>query len=198
MQITAQMVKELRDKTGAGMMDCKKALVETGGDIEAAIKYLREKGIASAAKKSMRETKEGIIASYVHAGNKIGVLLELNCETDFVARTDDFKLLAKDLCMQIAATDPKYISRDDVPREVIEQEKEIYIKQAKESGKPENVIEKIAEGKLNKFFSEVCLLEQPFIKDSEMSVEDLIKLAISKIKENITIGRFVRYQVGVK
>ncbi len=196
MQITAQMVKELRDMTGAGMMDCKKALVETGGDMEEAVKYLREKGIAKAAKKAHRETKEGVIASYIHAGNKIGVLLELNCETDFVARTDEFQQLAKDICMQIAATDPKYISRDDVPEEVLNKEKEIYIKQAKDSGKPDNIAEKIAEGKLNKFYSEVCLLEQPFIKDAEQTIEDLIKGYIAKIGENITVRRFTRYQVG--
>jgi len=195
-QITAQMVKELRDMTGAGMMDCKKALVETGGDMEEAVKYLREKGIAKAAKKAHRETKEGVIASYIHAGNKIGVLLELNCETDFVARTDEFQQLAKDICMQIAATDPKYISRDDVPEEVLNKEKEIYIKQAKDSGKPDNIAEKIAEGKLNKFYSEVCLLEQPFIKDAEQTIEDLIKGYIAKIGENITVRRFTRYQVG--
>ncbi len=196
MQITAQMVKELRDMTGAGMMDCKKALVETGGDMEEAVKYLREKGIAKAAKKAHRETKEGVIASYIHAGNKIGVLLELNCETDFVARTDEFQQLAKDICMQIAATDPKYISRDDVPEEVLNKEKEIYIKQAKDSGKPDNIAEKIAEGKLNKFYSEVCLLEQPFIKEAEQTIEDLIKGYIAKIGENITVRRFTRYQVG--
>ncbi len=196
MQITAQMVKELREMTGAGMMDCKKALVETGGNMEEAVKYLREKGIAKAAKKAERETKEGIITSYIHAGSKIGVLLEINCETDFVARTPDFQQLGKDICMQIAATDPKYISRDDVPDDVVNQEKEIYIKQAKDSGKPDNIAEKIAEGKLNKFFSEICLMEQPFIKDAENTIEDLIKAAIAKIGENITVRRFVRYQLG--
>jgi len=195
-QITAQMVKELREMTGAGMMDCKKALVETGGNMEEAVKYLREKGIAKAAKKAERETKEGIITSYIHAGSKIGVLLEINCETDFVARTPDFQQLGKDICMQIAATDPKYISRDDVPDDVVNQEKEIYIKQAKDSGKPDNIAEKIAEGKLNKFFSEICLMEQPFIKDAENTIEDLIKAAIAKIGENITVRRFVRYQLG--
>lgn len=198
MHITATMVKELRDMTGAGMMDCKKALVETGGSIKEAIKYLREKGIAKASKRADKVTQEGIISSYIHTGCKIGVLLELNCETDFVARTDEFIALAKDICMQIAATDPTYISRDDVTEDVIEEEKEIYIKQAKESGKPENIAEKIAEGKLNKFFSEVCLLEQPFIKEAEQSIEGILKSAISKIGENITIGRFVRYQLGVR
>lgn len=198
MQITAQMVKELREMTNAGMMDCKKALVETGGNLDDAVKYLREKGIAKAAKKADRETKEGLIGSYIHQGGKIGVLLELNCETDFVAKTDEFKQLLKDISMQIAATDPKYVSRDTVAEDVIEEEKKIYIEQAKQSGKPLNVSEKMAEGKLNKFFSEVCLLEQPFVRDAEHSVEDIIKLAIAKIGENITVGRFVRFQVGVK
>ncbi len=196
MQITAKMVKELRDMTSAGMMDCKKALVETGGKIEEAIKYLREKGIAKASKRADRETKEGIISSYIHAGGKIGVLLEMNCETDFVAKTDEFTNLTKDICMQVAATDPTYVSRDNVPEDVIKEEKKIYIKQAKESGKPDNIAEKIAEGKLNKFFSEVCLLEQPFIKDAEQTIEEIIKIAISKIGENITAGRFIRYQLG--
>ncbi len=198
MQITAKMVKELRDMTHAGMMDCKKALVETGGNIEEAIKYLREKGIAKASKRADRATKEGIITSYIHAGGKLGVLLELNCETDFVAKTDEFQALAKDICMQIAATDPTYISRDNVPEEVIKEEKKIYIKQAKSSGKPEKIAEKVAEGKLNKFFSEVCLLEQPFIKDAEQTIEGIIKMAIAKIGENITAGRFIRYQLGVR
>lgn len=182
--------------TNAGMMDCKKSLVETNGNIEEAIKYLRKKGIAKAAKKAARTTKEGIIASYIHAGDKLGVLLELNCETDFVAKTDEFQNLAKDICMQITATDPRYISRDDVPEKVIEEEKNIYTEQAKQSGKPKDIAEKIAEGKLNKFFSEVCLQEQPFIKEAEQSVEDIIKLVISKIGENITIGRFIRFQLG--
>lgn len=198
MEITASMVKKLRDQTGAGMMECKKALIETGGDFEKALIYLREHGIAKADLKRERETKEGIIASYIHAGNKIGVLLELNCETDFVARTDEFKQLAKDICMQIAASNPTYISRDDVPKEIIESEKEIYRKQAKQEGKPDSMLDKIAEGRLNKFFSEVCLLEQPFIKDPDRSIEDVIKLAISKFGENITISRFVRFEVGVK
>lgn len=198
MQITADMVKELRELTNAGMMDCKKALLETGGNMDEAIKYLREKGIAKAAKKADRETKEGLIGSYIHQGGKIGVLLELNCETDFVAKTDDFKNLLKELSMQIAATDPKYISRDNVPEEVIQEEKKIYMEQARQTGKPDNVCEKVAEGKLNKFFSEVCLLEQPGIKDAEHSVDDMIKLVISKLGENITISRFVRYQVGVR
>lgn len=196
MQITAEMVKKLRNMTNAGMMDCKKSLVETNGNIEEAIKYLRKKGIAKAAKKAARTTKEGIIASYIHAGDKLGVLLELNCETDFVAKTDEFQNLAKDICMQITATDPRYISRDDVPEKVIEEEKNIYTEQAKQSGKPKDIAEKIAEGKLNKFFSEVCLQEQPFIKEAEQSVEDIIKLVISKIGENITIGRFIRFQLG--
>jgi len=198
MEITASMVKHLRDQTGAGMMECKKALIETGGDFEKALVYLREHGIIKAASKSERVTREGIVASYIHTGNKIGVLLELNCETDFVARTDEFKQLAKDICMQIAAANPLYISRDDVPKEVIESELQIYKKQALQEGKPEKMVDKIAEGRLNKFFSEVCLLEQPFIKDSNSSVEDIIKLAISKFGENIKISRFVRFEVGTK
>jgi len=198
MEITASMVKELREKTGAGMMECKKALVEAGGDMEEAIKYLREKGIAKASLKADRVTKEGIISSYIHAGNKIGVLLELNCETDFVARTDEFQNLAKDICMQIAASNPRYVSRDSVPEDVIASEKEIYIAQAKQEGKPDKMLDKIAEGKLNRFFGEVCLLEQPFIKDTDKSIDDIIKMAISKIGENITIGRFIRFEVGVK
>ncbi len=198
MEITASMVKELREKTGAGMMECKKALVEAGGDMEEAIKYLREKGIAKASLKADRVTKEGIISSYIHAGNKIGVLLELNCETDFVARTDEFQNLAKDICMQIAASNPRYVSRDGVPEDVIASEKEIYIAQAKQEGKPDKMLDKIAEGKLNRFFGEVCLLEQPFIKDTDKSIDDIIKMAISKIGENITIGRFIRFEVGVK
>lgn len=198
MQITAQMVKDLREKTSAGMMDCKKALVETGGNMEEAVKYLRQKGIINAAKKADRATREGMIASYIHMGGKIGVLLELNCETDFVAKTDIFGQLAKDLCMQVAATDPRYISRDNAPEDVVRAEKQIFLEQAKQTGKPEAALEKIAEGKLNKFFNEVCLLEQPFIRDAEHSVEDIIKIAISKLGENITVGRFMRYQLGVK
>ncbi|MBN1897415.1 MAG: translation elongation factor Ts [Spirochaetes bacterium] len=198
MDISADMVKELRDSTGAGMMECKKALLETGGDMEAAVKYLRERGIAKATLKSHRETSEGIISSYIHAGNKVGVMIELSCETDFVARTDEFKTLGKDLCMQIAASNPKYISRDNIPEDVLSSEKDIFRKQAKQEGKPDKMLDKIAEGKLGRFFSEVCLMEQPFIKDTDKSIEDVIKLAISKFGENIQVKRFIRFEVGVE
>jgi len=194
MEITAAKVKELRDKTGIGMMKCKEALTECGGDFEKAIEYLRKKGLATAQKKSGRATNEGRIASYIHANNKIGVLLEINCETDFVAKGDDFAQLAKDICMQIAASDPLVISRDDVPQELIEKEKAIYADQVK--GKPENIIEKILEGKLNAYFKQVCLLEQPFIKDTSITVDELIKQTIAKTGENITVARFTRYQLG--
>ncbi len=196
MQISASQVKELREKTGAGIMDCKKALSECKGDMEAAVKYLREKGLAAAQKKAGRTTAEGIVYSYIHAGGKVGVLLELNCETDFVARTEDFRQLAKDLAMHVAAMNPRYVSREEVPQDVIEKEKEIYMNQARESGKPEQVIGKIAEGKLEKFFKEVCLLEQPFVKDTEKTVEKLITEAVAKLGENINVRRFVRFKVG--
>ncbi len=196
MEISASQVKELREKTGAGIMDCKKALSESKGDMEAAIKYLREKGLAAAQKKAGRTTAEGIVYSYIHGGGRIGVLLELNCETDFVARTEDFQQLAKDLAMHIAAMNPRYVSREDVPGEVIEKEKEIYMNQARESGKPEQVIEKIAQGKLEKFFKEVCLLEQPFVKDPDRTVEKLITEAVARLGENINVRRFVRFRVG--
>ncbi|MFH1116453.1 MAG: translation elongation factor Ts [Pseudomonadota bacterium] len=196
MEITAKMVKDLRDKTGLGMMDCKKALVETEGDIEKAIDFLRKKGALKAAKREGRATSEGRIGSYIHLNGKIGVLLELNCESDFVAKTDEFTDLVKDLCMQVAASSPQWVSREDVPEAVVAKEKEIYVVQAKEAGKPEKILDKIAEGKLNKFYSDVCLLEQPFIKDTDKSVEEVIKEVIAKLGENMTVGRFVRFQVG--
>ena len=196
MDISSDLIKELRDKTQAGMLDCKKALAETGCDIEKAIEYLRKKGLASANKKMERKASEGLVSSYIHGNNKIGVLLELKCETDFVARTDDFKELAKDICMQIAASCPLYVNIEEVPQEVIEKEKEIYREQMKESGKPENVVEKIIEGKLSKFFTEVCLMEQEFIKDGSVIIKDLIKSKIAVIGEPIEIGRFTRYQIG--
>ena len=198
MAITAQMVKELRERTGAGMMECKKALQEAGGDMEKAMEILRKKGIAKAEKKASRATKEGIIGSYIHMGGKIGVLVEVNCETDFVARTDEFQNLVKDIAMQIAAMNPKYVSKEDVPEEVIEKEKTIYREQALASGKPEHVVDKIVEGKLNKFFEEVCLLEQDFIKDDSKKVKDVITEVIAKLGENIRVARFVRFQVGVE
>jgi elongation factor Ts len=197
MAISAQMVKDLREKTGLGMMDCKNALVETNGDVEKAIEYLRKKGALKAAKREGRATTEGRVGSYIHMTGKIGVLVELNCESDFVAKTDDFQELVKDLCMHIAASAPKWVSADDVPEDVLAKEKEIYMTQAKEAGKPDKMLEKIAEGKMKKFFSEVCLLEQPFVKNSDMTVEQLIKEKIAKLGENITVGRFARIQVGV-
>ncbi len=197
-EVTIEQIKELREKTGAGVNDCKKALEETKGDMEKAVDYLREKGIASAAKKSIRTAKEGVIYAYIHSNEKLGVLLELNCETDFVARTEDFKELAKDIAMQIAAMNPSYIKREDIPQEVLEKEKEIYRAQLKDSKKPEQVIEKIITGKLEKYYTEVCLLEQPFIKDDKKNVDALIKEKISKLGENIIVKRFARFIVGEK
>lgn len=195
MTVTADMVKELREKTGAGMMDCKRALTESGGDADKAIKVLREKGLATAAKKSGRVASEGLIGSYIHM-DKIGVLVEINCETDFVARTDDFRELAKDVAMHIAASNPSYLSREDVPQEVVEREKEIY--RAQISNKPPQVVDKIVEGKLDKFYGESCLLDQIFIKDPDQKqkVKDLITDKIAKLGENILVRRFVRFQLG--
>jgi len=194
--VTHDMVKELREKTGAGIMDCKKALSDAGGDMEKAVDILRQKGLAVAAKKASRETREGIIGSYIHAGGKIGVLVEVNCETDFVARNKEFQELVKDIAMQIAWSNPPYLRREDVPGAVIDREREIYRAQAMESGKPEHVIEKIVEGKMEKFFNDSCLLEQPFIKDSSLTVNDLIRQKIAKMGENIVVKRFIRYQLG--
>ncbi len=196
MEITAEMVKRLRDKTGAGMMDCKKALSGSNGDENKALEYLRQKGLASARSKGARETKEGIIGTYVHAGGKIAVMVEVNCETDFVARTPVFREFARDLAMQVTAGNPLYVSREEVPREAIEQERAIYVAQARESGKPEKVVEKIASGKLEKFFGDVCLLEQAYVKDQNMTVSDLLQEIRAKIGENVQVRRFVRYQLG--
>jgi len=196
MQISKDLIRELRNKTGAGVMDCKQALSEAGGDIEKAQDILREKGSVVAIKRSARDTKEGLVSSYVHSGSKLGVLLEMNCETDFVAKTSEFSQLAKELAMQIAAMDPLWIKPEDVPKEVIEKEKEIYKKQAQESGKPEKVIEKIAQGRLEKYFTEVCLLEQQYIKDPKLKVKDLITETVAKLGENIRVGRFTRFKVG--
>ena len=196
MSVSADMVKKLREKTGAGMMDCKKALEKSGGDLNKATDYLREQGLTQAAKKASRIAKEGIIYSYIHPGDKLGVLLELNCETDFVARTEDFKLLAKDISMQIAATNPLVVSRSDLRPELLEKEKEIYRTQAKNEGKPEKIIERIVEGKLEKYFQEVCLLEQPFVKDQDRTVKDRINETLAKLGENITVKRFVRFRLG--
>ena len=194
--VTAGMVKELRERTGAGMMDCKKALVETGGDLEAAIDALRKKGLASAAKKAGRTTSDGLVKSYIHAGGKIGVLLEINCETDFVARTEDFQQLAHDLSLHVAASQPRFIGRDEVTDDVLEREKRIHREQALESGKPEQIVERIVEGRMSKFFAENCLLEQPFVKDTGRTVEEVLKEAIAKLGENMRICRFVRFQRG--
>ncbi|PKL16725.1 MAG: translation elongation factor Ts [Spirochaetae bacterium HGW-Spirochaetae-5] len=195
-EVTSAMIKELRDKTQAGMVDCKKALVETDGDMEKAIDFLRKKGLASAAKKMGTETTEGIIASYIHSNGKIGVIVELKSVTDFVARNDDFVALAKELAMQIAATNPLFVSTDQVPAELLDREKDIYRGQMKDSGKPENVIEKIIEGKLAKYYSDVCLLEQEYIKDGSVKIKDLIKNKIAIFGENIEVGKFARFQIG--
>ncbi len=194
--ITAQMVKELRERTGAGMMACKKALQETDGDIEKAIDKLREMGLASAAKKAGREAKEGKVTSYIHAGGKIGVLVEINCETDFVANTDDFNNLCKDIAMHIAAANPQYVSREEVPEDVLEKEKNIMKEQLKQQGKPENILDKIVEGKIEKFYEETCLLDQQFIKDDSLKIKDLIQNTIAKLGENVVIRRFARFQIG--
>ena len=196
MEITAQLVKELREKTGLGMMDCKKALTETKGDLNEAVDYLRKKGALKAAKREGRATSEGRIGSYIHMNGKIGVLLELNCESDFVAKTDEFNQLAKDLCMQVAASAPRWVTPEEVPADVLAKEKEIYMGQAKEAGKPDKMLEKIAEGKLKKFYSETCLMEQSFVKEPDKTVTELIKEKIAKLGENITVGRFARFQLG--
>jgi elongation factor Ts len=196
MEVNATVVKELREKTGAGIMDCKKALAESGGNLEKAVDYLRQKGVAAAAKKADHVAADGAVGAYVHPGGKIGVLVELNCQTDFVARTTEFQALLKDVAMQIAAANPAYVRREDVPAEEIEKEREIYRAQARESGKPERVFDKIVEGKLERFYSEVCLLEQPFIKDPDHKVADIINDAIARLRENIQIRRFARYHLG--
>ncbi len=196
MEVSAAAVKELREKTGAGVMDCKKALAESGGDLEKAVDYLRQKGLAAAAKKVGRVATEGSVGAYIHAGGKIGVLVELNCETDFVARTPEFQTLLKDIAMQIAAANPRYLRPTDVSEEELGREKEIYRRQALDSGKPEKVVDKIVEGKMDRFFSEVCLLEQAFIKDPDRKVEEIVQEAIAKLGENIQIRRFARYHLG--
>lgn len=196
MAISAKEVKALRESTGAGMMDCKKALTEAEGNVERAVELLRKKGMAKAAKRAGRATSEGLVQSYIHGNGKIGVLIELNCETDFVAKTDDFVALAKDLCMQIAAVNPAYVSRESVPAEIVEKEMNLYKEQALESGKPEKIVEKIATGKLEKFFSEVCLVDQAFVKEDKKKVSDRVQEAIGKLGEHISVARFVRYQIG--
>ena len=196
MNISATQVKELREKTGAPMMDCKQALTEAKGDMEQAVVVLRKKGVSVAAKKATRVTSEGSVASYIHAGGKIGVLLEINCESDFVARTEDFKELVHDVAMHIAASDPKYVRKEDVTPEAYEREKDIFRSQAIASGKPANIAEKMVEGKMAKFYEEVCLLEQPFIKDQTVSIAQLIATKIGKLGENIAVRRFARFKVG--
>ncbi|MDD3655531.1 MAG: translation elongation factor Ts [Atribacterota bacterium] len=196
MTIKAELVKELREKTGAGMMDCKKALTHTNGDLEKAVDYLRKKGIQAATSKLGRKVLNGRIVSYIHLNGRVGVLLEINCETDFVAKTQEFNDLAKNITLQIAATNPKYIKREDVPEDIIQKEKEIYCSQLKNTNKPEKVIDNIVEGKLNKFLKEHCLIEQDYIRNPEIDVNQLILETISKLKENIQIKRFVRYQLG--
>jgi elongation factor Ts len=194
--ISATQVKELREKTGAPMMDCKQALTEAKGDMEQAVVVLRKKGVSVAAKKATRVTSEGSVASYIHAGGKIGVLVEINCESDFVARTEDFKELVHDIAMHIAASDPKFVRKEDVTPEAYEREKDIYRAQAIASGKPANIAEKMVEGKMAKFYEEVCLLEQPFIKDQTVSIAQLIAAKIAKLGENIAVRRFARFKVG--
>jgi elongation factor Ts len=196
--IPATLVRELREKTGVGFMECKTALAEAEGDLERATTLLREKGLASASKKMGRTASDGLVISYIHGGGKIGVLLELNCETDFVARTDEFGTLARDLAMQVAAANPQYVRREDVPAELLEKERAILLAQVKSSGKPEKVVEQIVQGRLTKFFSEICLQEQPFIKAPEVKVEDRIKEVIAKVGENVVVRRFCRYQLGEK
>lgn len=195
-EITAALVKELREKTGAGMMECKKALEEAKGDLSEAETILRKRGIASAGKKASRATRQGVIGTYVHPGSQLGVLVEVNCESDFVARTDDFQNLVKDVAMQVAAADPQFVSREDVTAEAIDKEKEIARDRARAEGKPEKILDKIVEGRMAKFYEEICLLEQPFIKDNSLTVTDLIKQKIAKLGENITIARFARFKVG--
>jgi elongation factor Ts len=196
LEITAPLIKELREKTGVGIMDCKGALSECNGDLQKAVEYLRKKGIATAKKRSGRTTSQGQVQSYVHGGGKIGVLVEVNCETDFTGKTEDFTTFARDLAMQIAATNPLAVDRDHIPAHIIEKEKEIYGTQARETGKPDNVIEKMVEGKMKKFYAEACLLEQPFVKNPDVTVQDLVNELMAKTGEKIVVRRFARFQLG--
>ena len=196
MEISIEQVKDLRQRTGAGIIDCKAALQEAKGDMDGAIEYLRRKGLATAAKKAGRIAADGLVASYIHAGGKMGVLVEINCETDFVAKTEDFQTFVKNMAMQIAAANPQYIQREDIPPDVLEKERRIYRSQALDAGKPEKVIDKIVEGKVERFYSEVCLLEQTYIKDSDLTVKEVLDAIIAKIGENIAIRRFARFQLG--
>jgi elongation factor Ts len=196
LEITAGLVKELREKSGVGMMDCKKALTECNGDIDKAIEFLRKKGIATAKKRGGRAASEGQIQSYIHAGGKIGVLVEANCETDFSAKTEDFTTFVKDLAMQIAASSPIAVDREGIPKDILEKERDIYATQARESGKPEKIIDKIVDGKMNKFYSESCLLEQAFVKNPDITIQDYLNELIAKTGENVVVRRFVRFQLG--
>ena len=196
MTVSAQMVRDLRERSGAGIMDCKEALKESGSDIDSAIDYLRKKGLSKAAKKAGRQASEGVVSSYIHSGGRIGVLLEVNCETDFVARNEVFQNLVRDIAMHVAAVNPSHISPEDIPAEEVEKEKEILTEQAKESGKPDKVIPKIVEGRLAKFFEEQCLLKQKFVKDPDVVMEELLKSKITELGENIIVRRFIRYQLG--
>jgi len=196
MEISAELVKKLREKTGVGLMDCKEALKQAAGDMEKAIEYLREKGLAKLQKRMGKVASEGVIASYIHTGGKVGTMVEVNCETDFVANTKEFQEFAKDIAMQVTASNPLYVKREDVPEEAKEKEKNIYMKQAIESGKPEKIIDKIAEGKMEKFYQEVCLIEQPFIKNQDITVKELLEELIVKMGEKILVNRFVRFQLG--
>jgi len=196
MEISIEQVKDLRQRTGAGIIDCKAALQESKGDMEAAIEYLRRKGLATAAKRAGRIAADGLVASYIHAGGKMGVLVEINCETDFVAKTEDFQTFVKNIAMQIAAANPQYIRREDIPEDLLEKERRIYRSQALDAGKPEKVIDKIVEGKMERFYSEVCLLEQTYVKDSDQTVKEVLDGMIAKVGENIAIRRFARFQLG--
>ena len=196
MEISADQVKKLREKTGVGLMDCKEALKAAGGDMDKAVDYLREKGLAKIQKRSGRATTEGVIVSYIHTGGKVGAMAEVNCESDFVARTPDFQAFAKDVAMQITASNPSYVKREDIPEDVKEHEKAIYRKQALDQGKPEKILDKIAEGKLEKFYQEFCLMEQPFIKNPDITIKGLLEELVSKLGENILIRRFERWQLG--
>lgn len=194
--IDAKLVKELRSRTSAGIMDCKEALEESGGDLEKAVDFLRQKGLATALKRAGRETSEGVISSYIHAGDKLGVLVEVNCETDFVGKTEEFKAFAKDIAMHIAAMKPLGIDREDIDEETLKREEDIYRQQAQDTGKPENILDKIIKGKMEKFYKEVCLMEQVFVKNSDITIKDLVHEMVSKTGENISIRRFTRYQLG--
>ncbi len=196
MEISADLVKKLREKTGVGLMDCKEALRSANGDMEKAVDYLREKGLAKLAKRTGRAATEGSISSYIHTGGKVGAMVEINCETDFVAKTNEFQAFVKDVVMQITASNPLYVRREDIPSDVLEREKTIYRNQARDSGKPEKILDKIAEGKLEKFYQEVCLMEQAFIKNPDITIKELLEELVTKLGENIVIRRFVRFQLG--